>query len=330
MSRRPDAPDTAAVVAARLALLSECWRERVAGAVSWLRDQGAGGRVGLVLGSGLGSFADAVDGAQAADYGQIPGFTTTTVAEHRGRLVWGEAAGVQVVVMQGRLHPYEGLPAAELLLPTAVLACLGIETAVVTNAAGGLNRFYTPGDLMVIRDQVDWHFHDPLRGLLREPWAEGSDAAGGDAATGDAATASATAGAAAATIGRRGGVTGLYDRNLARLLIEAAAETAVPMHSGTYASMWGPGYETKAEIGMLRRTGCDAVGMSTAPETVLLRALNIAPVGLSCITNPARETGQPVLSHEDVVAVGRMVRDRLIRLLLAFLPKLVTCSTPPP
>ena len=329
MSRQPDAPDaldTAAVVAARLALLSECWCERVAGAVSWLRDQGAGGRVGLVLGSGLGSFADTLDGAQAADYGQIPGFTTTTVAEHRGRLVWGEAAGVKVVVMQGRLHPYEGLPAAELLLPTAVLACLGIETAVVTNAAGGLNRFYTPGDLMVIRDQVDWHLHDPLRGLLREPWAEGGDVAGGEAAGGDAAsataTASASATASAATIGRRGGMTGLYDRDLARLLIEAAAETAVPMHSGTYASMWGPGYETKAEIGMLRRTGCDAVGMSTAPETVLLRALGIAPVGLSCITNPARETGQPVLSHEDVVAVGRMVRDRLIRLLLAFLPKL--------
>jgi purine-nucleoside phosphorylase len=220
------------------------------------------------------------------------------------------------------LHPYEGLPAAELLLPTAVLACLGIETAVVTNAAGGLNRFYTPGDLMVIRDQVDWHLHDPLRGLLREPWAEGGDVAGGDAAGGDAATATASATASAAAIGRRGGVTGLYDRDLARLLIEAAAETAVPMHSGTYASMWGPGYETKAEIGMLRRTGCDAVGMSTAPETVLLRALGIAPVGLSCITNPARETGQPVLSHEDVVAAGRLVRDRLIRLLLAFLPKL--------
>ena len=317
----PDAPDATAVVAARLALLAECWNERVAGAVAWLRDRGATGKVGLVLGSGLGNFVDAVEGPQAVDYSAIPGFTATSVAEHRGRLVWGEAAGVPVVVMQGRLHPYEGLPAAELLLPTAVLACLGIETAVVTNAAGGLNRFFIPGDLMVIRDQVDWHWHDPLRGLLREPWAAGGASAGG-ASAGGASAGGAAAIAGVAAIGRRGGMTGLFDPQLAGLLIEAAAETAVPMHSGTYASMWGPGYETKAEIGMLRRTGCDAVGMSTAPESVLFRALGVAPVGLSCITNPARETGQPVLSHADVVEAGRMVRDRLIRLLLAFLPKL--------
>ena len=101
----------------------------------------------------------------------------------------------------------------------------------------------------------------------------------------------------------------------------AAAETGVPMHSGTYASMYGPAYEAKAEIGWLKRIGCDAVGMSTAPETVLLRRLGVLPVGLSCITNPARETGQPELSHQDVVEVGRMVRDRMARLLLAFLPK---------
>ena len=292
----------------RLMLLAASWRPRVAEAVEFLTDKGFTGKVGLVLGSGLGNFVDAVDDATAIDYGDIPGYTTTSVAEHTGRLVCGMASGVPVVVMQGRLHPYEGMPFAELLLPTAVLACLGIEAAVVTNAAGGLNRFYLPGDLMVIRDQVDMHFHDSLRGLMAQPFAP---AAGTDEKTA----------AILAEVGRSGGVPDLYDPELARKLVAAAAESGVPMHSGTYASMYGPAYEAKAEIGMLRRIHCDAVGMSTAPETVLLKRLGVSPVGLSCITNPARETGQPELSHQDVVEVGEMVRERMARLLLAFLPK---------
>ena len=294
--------------ARRLDMLSDRWRDRVGEAVTFLAERGFTGRVGLVLGSGLGNFVDAVEDAEAIDYGDIPGYATTTVAEHTGRLVKGTAAGVPVVVMQGRLHPYEGLPAAELLLPTAVLACLGVDCALVTNAAGGLNRYYVPGDLMVIRDQIDLHWHDPLRGLLARPFA---------------ATAETTDAQAAelAAIGRIGGVPDLFDPDLARKLVAAAAETGVPMHSGTYASMYGPAYEAKAEIGMLRRIHCDAVGMSTAPETVLLKRLGVKPVGLSCITNPARETGQPELSHQDVVEVGKMVRERMARLLLAFLPK---------
>jgi len=137
----------------RLDRLAPVWRDRVGSAVTFLADRGFKGSVGLVLGSGLGNFVDAVEDAEAIEYGDIPGYTTTSVAEHTGRLVCGTAAGVPVIVMQGRLHPYEGLPAEELLLPTAVLACLGIDAAVVTNAAGGLNRYYRPGDLMAIRDQ---------------------------------------------------------------------------------------------------------------------------------------------------------------------------------
>ena len=285
-------------MSARGALLSDQWRDRVTEAVDFLQGRGFGGKVGLVLGSGLGNFADAVQDAERIDYKDIPGYHSTTVAEHTGRLVCGQAAGVPVVVMQGRLHPYEGLPYDELLLPTAVLACLGIDSAVVTNAAGGLNRYFKPGDLMAIRDQIAFHFGDPLRGLLAEPFGN----------------------SAAADIGRIGGMADLYDPDLARKLVEAAANCGVPMHSGTYASMPGPAYEAKAEIGMLRRIGCDAVGMSTAPETVLLKRLGVAPVGLSCITNPARETGQPELSHQDVVEVGAMVRDRMAKLLFEFLP----------
>ena len=284
--------------AARIAALGDVWRDDVAAAADWLRARGFAGRVGLILGSGLGAFAETLPGARAVPYAQIPGFRTTSVAEHKGRLVAGEAAGVPVIVMQGRLHPYEGLPGAVSLLPTAVLAGLGVDSAVVTNAAGGLNRLYLPGDLMVIREQLDLHLRDPLRGLLREDPGNGPD-------------------------GRRPpGAGGPYDVRLARLLVETGAEIGVPLHTGTYASMSGPAYETRAEIGMLRRIGGDAVGMSTAAETVLLARLGVAVVGLSCITNPAREVGQPELSHQDVVEVGNRVRARLERLLLAFLPRL--------
>ncbi|MDO9170291.1 MAG: purine-nucleoside phosphorylase, partial [bacterium] len=147
--------------AGRAGRLSDLWRGRVQEAADWLRERGFTGGTGLILGSGLGNFVDAVDGAHAIDYAGIPGWATTTVAEHRGRLVAGEAGGRRVVVMQGRLHPYEGLPWDELLLPTAVLACLDVDAVVVTNAAGGLNRYYRPGDLMVIRDHLDLHLQDP-------------------------------------------------------------------------------------------------------------------------------------------------------------------------
>ena len=290
---------------ARRARLADAWRDRVGEAVDYLGARGCAGRVGLILGSGLGAFADTLTGATAVPYGEIPGFRTTTVAEHKGRLVAGEAAGVPVIVMQGRLHPYEGLPSAVSLLPTAVLACLGIESAVVTNAAGGLNRLYEPGDLMVIREQLDMHLRDPLVGLLNDGREAGPD-------------------------GRRPpGAGGPYDRGLARALAETGSTLGIPLHTGTYVSMWGPAYETRAEIGMLRRVGGDAVGMSTAGETLLLSRLGVRVVGLSCITNPSREVGQPELSHQDVVEVGNRVRARLERLLLAFLPRLVDIGTAP-
>jgi len=267
------------------------WRRDVAGAAAWLTERGIAGRIGLILGSGLGNVADNLRAATAFPYGRIPGFTRTSVAEHKGRLVAGRAGDVPVVVLQGRLHPYEGLPASTLLLPAAVLAAVGVSAVVVTNAAGGLNRFFRPGDLMLIRDQVDLHLRDPLRGLLTP---------------------------AVPLRGAR--PPRMYDADLARAVRGAAARAGISLHEGVYASMWGPAYETRAEIGLLRRLGCDAVGMSTAPEVALLAALGVSVVGISCITNPAREVGQPELSHQDVVEVGRRVRDRFTRLLEALLP----------
>ncbi len=284
---------------ARLALLSDRWRDRVEKAVTFLAGRGFSGDVGLILGSGLGNFVDQIQDAQAVPYGDIPGYHSTSVAEHVGQLVCGTAAGVPVVVMQGRLHPYEGLDPAELLLPTAVLACLGMQSVVVTNAAGGLNPLYRPADLMVIRDQIDLHWHDPLRGLLRDPL-----------------------GRAGRAVGRVPGPLRPYDSELAEALAAAAARAGVPVHQGVYASMYGPTYEARAEITLLRRAYCDAVGMSTAPEASLLHALGVRVVGLSCITNPARETGQPELSHQDVVEVGAKVRDRVAEVLLTALPQL--------
>jgi purine-nucleoside phosphorylase len=280
-----------------LALLSDLWRDRVAAAADWLR--------GLVLGSGLGNVAEALAERRAIEYAAIPGYRRTSVAEHKGQLVAGRAGDVDVLVMQGRLHPYEGLPFDELLLPEAVLAGLGIEAAVITNAAGGLNRLYVPGDLMVIRDHLDLHLRDPLRGLLA-PGVPG----GPPLAERPAGYERMRAGA-------------IYPERLARALVDTAAEVGIPVHSGIYGSVWGPSYETRAEIGLLRRAGCDAVGMSTTPEVALLARLGVAVVGLSCITNPSREVGQPELSHADVVEAGRLVRDRLARLLLAFIPRLV-------
>ncbi len=285
-------------MSARRERLTDVWRDRVGAAAAWLEARGLGGRAGLILGSGLGAFAERLADARSVPFAEIPGFHATTVAEHRGRLVAGTAAGVPVLVLQGRLHPYEGLPWDELLLPQAVLACLGIEAAVLTNAAGGLNRLHEPGDLMVIRDQVDLHLSDPLRGLLRPP-----------------------AGPAAAARDRLA-LGEVYPAALARLLAAVGAEAGIPMHTGTYVSCWGPPYETRAEIGLARRVGGDAVGMSTAAEAALLARLGVPVVGLSCITNPAREAGQPKLSHQDVVETGDRVRERLERLLLAFLPRL--------
>lgn len=282
----------------RLERLSDVWRDRVAAAATALIDRGVGGRVGLVLGSGLGNFVDRVDSAGRLAYGDIPGFHTTSVAEHRGQLVWGTAGGVPVIVMQGRLHPYEGLAMAETLLPIAVLAALGTETVILTNAAGGLDPHDEPGDLMVIRDQIDLHWRDPLRGLLADPLGAG------------------------AAVGRIPGPLHVYDPERSRALIDAAAAVGVPVRQGVYASVWGPNYEPKVEIGMLRRLHARTVGMSTAPEASLLHALGVKVVGLSCITNPSRETRQPELSHADVVETGAMVRDRVADVLLAAMARM--------
>jgi purine-nucleoside phosphorylase len=285
----------------RLQRLEPEWRRRVAAAVASLAQAGCRGRIGLVLGSGLGDLADGLSGGGAVSFADLRGFPETTVPGHGGRVVWGDADGTPVVVLQGRLHPYEGLAWPDLLLPVATLGCLDLDTVLLTNAAGGLNPGYRPGDLMVIRDQVDLHFEDPLRGLLTDPWRGG--------------------GVAAAVLGRVPPAGPLYQPDKSRLLIDAAAAAGVAIHQGVYASVWGPSYETRSEIGFLRRLPADAVGMSTSPEAVLLRALGVDVVGLSCITNAAHEFGEGLTTHAEVIETGRQARDRLLEVVHAFLAR---------
>ena len=285
----------------RLLRLEPEWRRRVAAAVASLTQAGCRGRVGLVLGSGLGNVAEALSGGGAVSFAQLKGFPAPTVAGHGGRVVWGESEGVPVVVIQGRLHPYEGLSWPDLLMPVATLAGLGLDTVLLTNAAGGLDPGYRPGDLMVIRDQIDMHLEDPLRGLLADPWQG--------------------AGAAAVALGRLPVPGPIYHAEKSRLLLDAAAAAGVGAHLGVYASVWGPSYETRAEIGFLRRLPAHAVGMSTAPEAVLLRAMGVDVVGLSCITNAAHEFGEALTTHDEVIETGRQARDRLTEVLHAFLAR---------
>lgn len=281
----------------RLLRLEPEWRRRVAAAVASLAQGGCRGRVGLVLGSGLGNVADGLSSGGAAAFADLPGFPAPTVAGHGGRVVWGEIESVPAVVIQGRLHPYEGLTWPDLLLPVATLAGLGVDTVLLTNAAGGLNAGYRPGDLMVIRDHLDLHLEDPLRGLLTDPWL------------------------GAREIGRVPPPGPLYHPEKTRRLFDVAAAAGVGAHLGVYASVWGPSYETRAEIGFLRRLPADAVGMSTAPEAVLLHAMGADVVGLSCITNAAHEFGEALTTHAEVIETGRQARDRLTDVIHAFLAR---------
>ena len=258
-----------------------------------------GARVGLVLGSGLGNVVDAMDEEASIAFPDIPGLHASTVQGHAGRLVQARSGEVDVLVLQGRLHAYEGLSMAEVVLPTALLCALGARTVVLTNAAGGLHPDMVAGDLTVLTDLFDLHLIDAGRGVLAPDGDVPVELAG-----------------RAARPGR------FFDRALARRLVEIGAEQRLPIRTGTYASLWGPNYETPVEIGLMRRLGADAVGMSTGPEAAVARALGARLAGVSCITNVAVEHGGGEVTHDEVIEVGAQRRGELATLLLAGLPVL--------
>lgn len=239
-----------------------------------------GGRVpvaGIILGSGLGGLADEVKTVARVAYSDIPGFPNATVAGHAGALIAGELAGKFVVCLSGRLHVYEGHDIRLTAFPTRVLHALGAETLIVSNAAGGVNRQWGAGELMLIRDHINLMFHNPLTGPLEE----------GDLRFPD--------------------MSEPYDARLSELARDVAAEQGILLREGVYAALHGPSYETPAEVRMLAFLGADAVGMSTVPEVLVARARGMRVLGLSCIANPACGLTLQPITHADVVAASERV-----------------------
>jgi purine-nucleoside phosphorylase len=266
-------------------------------AVAWIRGKSdLSPTVGVVLGSGLGAFADRLEQKAVVPYEEIPGFPISKVAGHAGRLVVGQLTGpagtVAVVTMQGRVHAYEGWPAAEVAFGARVLCSLGVKALLVTNAAGGINPEYGAGELVRITDHLNLTGQSPLVG-------PNDDRLGP----------------------RFPDMSEPYDRWLGALLDEAAREGGAPLKQGVYAGVLGPSYETPAEIRMLRTLGADLVGMSTVHEVIAAHHQGVPVAGISVVTNLASGLSAHRLTHEEVQETAAKVRARLEALLLAFLPR---------
>lgn len=251
-------------------------------------------RCGLVLGSGLGFFADTrLQVAGRLAFRDIPGFPAPTVTGHAGNLVWGTCAGQAVLCFQGRFHFYEGHPMETVILPARLLAQLGGEILLLTNAAGGIAPGMRPGDLMLIEDHINFMGVNPLRGPNADDLGP-----------------------------RFPDLTAVYDRGLRGLAREAAAEIGLDLREGVYLACSGPTFETPAEIRAFQRWGASAVGMSTVPEAVAARHAGLRVCGISCITNLGAGLGPGELTHEEVGETAARVREPFSRLLEGLLARL--------
>ena len=255
--------------------------------------------IGIVLGSGLGAVADAIVQPIIIPYAEIPHFPQSTVEGHSGRIVAGLLAGVPVVVLQGRVHFYEGYSPQQVTFPMRVLGALGIRAVVLTNAAGGIAENYRVGQLVALADHINFMGFNPLAGA-NEPrfgFRPGSGLRFFD-------------------------MTEPYSRPLRALAQEAAAAEGFQIPEGVYLAVSGPSFETPAEIRAFRTLGATLVGMSTVPETIVARHMGIQVLGISCVTNLAAGLSSKPLSHEEVFESGRLVEDRLPRLFKRLLPKM--------
>jgi purine-nucleoside phosphorylase len=240
-------------------------------------------RVGLVLGSGLGALADTLVGLERVPYASIPHHPTSTVAGHAGNLCLGELSRVRVACMQGRVHAYEGHPLSRVVFGVRLLAELGCQVVLLSNAAGGIAERLTAGSLMLIEDHLNLMGDNPLRG----PSTRGP---------------------------RFPDLSAAYDRELGQLCELSARDAGVTLERGVYAGLLGPSYETPAEIRMLKTLGADAVGMSTVPEVIALRQMGVRVGAVSCITNLAAGRSPEPLSHVEVEATAARVKSDFIRL----------------
>ncbi len=250
-------------------------------------------RIALVLGSGLGGFADDFADSTGIPYQEIPGFASSTAQGHAGRLVVGKVGENNVVAMQGRVHFYEGYSLEEVTFPIRTFKLLGIDTLILTNASGGVNVQLNQGALMVISDHLNLMGVNPLRGPNDERFGP-----------------------------RFPDLTEVYSRELQELAIEEARELGVSLRRGIYAGLAGPSYETPAEIHMLRAFGADAVGMSTVPEAIVARQMGINVLGISCITNMAAGISEEPINHAEVMETGERVRGTFAQLLRRIIAKL--------
>ncbi|HEY5403822.1 MAG TPA: purine-nucleoside phosphorylase [Pyrinomonadaceae bacterium] len=243
-------------------------------------------RVAVVLGSGLGGFADDFEDAVGIPYEDIPGFSRSTAQGHAGKLVVGKIDQVPLLAMQGRVHFYEGYSLEQVTFPIRTFKLLGIKTLILTNAAGGINVQLSQGALMVLSDHLNLMGDNPLRGPNDDRFGP-----------------------------RFPDLTSAYSPELQEIVIEEARALSVEVRRGIYAALAGPSYETPAEIHLLRNLGADAVGMSTVPEVIVARQMGIEVLGISCITNMAAGISDEPISHEDVMATGDRVKETLTQLL---------------
>jgi purine-nucleoside phosphorylase len=268
--------------------------EKIRGAMG-----GSSPRIGIVLGSGLGAAANAVREPVVIPYAEIPHFPQSTVEGHSGRIVAGSLGGVPVLIMQGRVHYYEGYSPAQVTFPMRVLGALGLHAVVLTNAAGGIKDGYRVGQLVALADHINFIGFNPLVGPNE-----------------------ARFGFRPGTGLRFFDMTEAYSKSLRSLAKEAAREEGFTMDEGVYLALSGPSFETPAEIRAFRTLGATLVGMSTVPETIVARHMGIDVLGISCVTNLAAGLGTSPLSHEEVFEAGRKVEERLARLLERLAPKI--------
>jgi purine-nucleoside phosphorylase len=268
--------------------------ERATEAAEFLRNRvSATPKIAVVLGSGLGGIANLVDDPITISYADIPNFPQSTVEGHSGRLAVGKLHDVPIAIMQGRVHAYEGYTPEQVTFPMRVLGCLGIETAIVTNAAGGIRRDLRQGDLVLISDHINFSGSNPLIGP-NDP-----------------------------RLGARFfDMTEAYSLRLRTLAETVADEAGFSIPQGVYICVSGPSYETPSEIKAFRTMGADLVGMSTVHEVIVARHMGIEVLGISCVTNMAAGVLNEKIHHEEVMDTGRRVQERLGNLIAALVPEI--------
>lgn len=241
--------------------------------------------IAVILGSGLGKLADFIEDAKVIPYGDIPNFPETTVAGHEGKLIFGTIKNRKVVAMKGRFHYYEGNDMDIVVYPIRVFKRLGIENLIVTNAAGGVNTSFKPGDLMLITDHISFFSENPLRGVNIDELGP-----------------------------RFPDMSVAYDKDLRALAFESSSKLGIDLKAGIYSYCKGPSYESPAEIRALRNMSADAVGMSTVPETITARHMGMRVLGISCITNMAAGILDQPLNHAEVMETGKQVEKKFSEL----------------